>query len=506
MLAAVLGLLYLIAGRMGGDLSAQMAHADFAAAHPFAVLDFRWFGGTLPFGYSLWTPPVMAVLGVRVTGVLATVAAVALFAELLRRVDAPRQRLASVAAAITFTASLAEGRVTFACALAVGLAAMVVLAGSAETKWAGRRRRLAVAALFSVVAGAASPVVALYLLVAAAAALIQHRQSVVCALGAAVLPLLVTSVIFGEAGRQVFSANDALRALLATALVLALTPRRHRLLRTGVALALAMVMLAWLLPTPVGSNSARLSVLFAVPVTAAYAQFKRPGAGMCVVLVALVQPPIVFGTLTGAGRPVTKAAYFAPLTAELEQRGPLTGRVEVPELTGHFDAGYLARTVPLSRGWLRQLDTRLNDDVFYRDLPTAQTYREFLDRTATQYVAVADARPTFYGRRERTLIDAGLPYLQTVWRNEHWTLYAVDRSLPIVAAPGTLVAYDAARIEVRAPRGTDIAVRIRWLRWLSVTGSPGACLRRDDAAVVLHTTRAGVYTISSTVFGERHHC
>jgi hypothetical protein len=42
---------------------------------------------------------------------------------------------------------------------------------------------------------------------------------------------------------------------------------------------------------------------------------------------------------------------------------PLTGRVEVPEMAGHWDAVYLARGLPLARGWLRQTDVRLNDEV-----------------------------------------------------------------------------------------------------------------------------------------------
>ena len=61
--------------------------------------------------------------------------------------------------------------------------------------------------------------------------------------------------------------------------------------------------------------------------------------------------------ITGAGKPVTRAAYFQPLADELRRLGPLSGRVEVPELTGHWDAAYLARSVPMARGWLRQTDT-----------------------------------------------------------------------------------------------------------------------------------------------------
>ena len=64
--------------------------------------------------------------------------------------------------------------------------------------------------------------------------------------------------------------------------------------------------------------------------------------------------------------------------------------------------------MPLARGWLRQLDTKLNDDVFYKNKPTATTYQQFLTDNAVEYVAVPDARLTYYGKREATLIDGGL--------------------------------------------------------------------------------------------------
>ena len=500
LLALALGVLYLVAGRMGADLSAQIEHADFARRHPFATIDFGWYGGTLPFGYSLWTPPVMAELGVRVTGVVATVAAVALFAVLLRRVGAQRQALATCAAAVTFSSSLAEGRITFACGLAAGLGALVLVAGPP------RRARCLAATASAVIAGAASPVVALYLLLAAAVSASRRRTAAAAALAAAVLPLLVTSVVFGDAGRQLFSVNDALRALLATILVGVLVAPRFQLLRTGIALAVAMVGLAWLLPTPLGSNATRLSLLFAVPVVAAFGRFDRLRLGACLFVVVIVQPPVVFGTLSGAGDPVTTASYFAPLQRQLAALGPPTGRLEVPELTGHWDAAYLTRSAPLSRGWLRQLDTQLNDDVFYRSLPTAQTYRQFLDRTGTQYVAVADARPTFYGRRELKLIDGGLPYLHPVWHSAHWTLFAVQRPVPVVAAPATLPTLRADGIEFTAPAHADVVVRIRWLRWLTIRGPAGSCLRPEGDAVVLHTAQAGRYMITSTPFGARRRC
>src|SRR5215207_1508050 len=71
--AAVLGGTYLLMPRMGTDLAAQVARADFFAEHGYTPIDLRWYGGVDQLGYSLVSQPVMALLGVRVTGVVAVV-------------------------------------------------------------------------------------------------------------------------------------------------------------------------------------------------------------------------------------------------------------------------------------------------------------------------------------------------------------------------------------------------------------------------------------------------
>ena len=52
---------YLLAAPMGRDLSAQLAHAQLAESHWPELLDLRWYGGFNPLGYSVLSPPVMAL-------------------------------------------------------------------------------------------------------------------------------------------------------------------------------------------------------------------------------------------------------------------------------------------------------------------------------------------------------------------------------------------------------------------------------------------------------------
>jgi len=79
------GLTMLLTPATGTDLTAQQARAAFAAAHPGAAVDFRWYGGVLPAAYSVTAPYVEAVLGARLTGILAAMLAAPLLALLLVR-------------------------------------------------------------------------------------------------------------------------------------------------------------------------------------------------------------------------------------------------------------------------------------------------------------------------------------------------------------------------------------------------------------------------------------
>src|SRR5476651_1863151 len=96
-LALLLAIAYLLAPNMGVDLAAQLARADFARHHPLAPVDLRWFGGTFPFGYSLWVPSVMAVMGSKIVGALSAVASTYLVTRLFHRIGARRPLAGGVA-------------------------------------------------------------------------------------------------------------------------------------------------------------------------------------------------------------------------------------------------------------------------------------------------------------------------------------------------------------------------------------------------------------------------
>lgn len=536
-LAAALGAWYLLLPPMGSDLAAQEARAGFFATHGYTPIDLRWYAGVDQLGYSLISQPVMALLGVRVTGALTLLVGAVLFAVLLRRTSAPRPALGAVVGTLTLAGNLVSGRVTYGLGVCLGLAALVALTTS---------RRAWLAPALALLAAATSPVAALFLGLAGAALLFSGRvrPGLLIALPAAV-PLALTGLFLGDGGWMNISRTDTLRAVVASLLVAALVPRRP--VRIGALLSAVGVLAASLIHTPVGLNATRLSVMFTLPLLAAYAALPRlsaspashppasaasstragaalastepqaitpsraarfrsrplPRWAVLVILVAAFwwQPPVVIGDVRDIGNPTADAAFFRPLLDRIGQVR-LTGRVEIPSTRDYWEAAHMG-DVPLARGWLRQADIDRNP-LFFTKIPgargtgvalTPDSYRAWLDELAVQFVAVPDTELTWSGRPEAELVTAGLPYLTKIWSGAHWQLYAVTDPRPIVAAPASLVSQNAASLSFDAPAAGEVPLRLRWNRWLTVDN--GARLVRQGDWIAVRAPGPGRYTVTS---------
>ena len=269
---------------MNTDTSAQLARADFAGRYPLSIVDFRWFGGTVVYGYTLWASILMAHIGAKLTGAAAAVVGTWFTVRLLGRARPAHPVIGGLAAAVTQVANVVEGRITFAVGLTCGLIAVSLV----TTTRLPRSTAAVLAALFGALCGGASPVAALLLGIPGAVALFaRRRQDAALLLIPAAGAAAVTSIVFGDGGRQPFSFVDCARSVIALAVVLAVVPARCRLLRIGAVLGIVLVVAAFILPTPVGSNASRLSLLFALPVTAAFVELGTPSRrallllGMC---------------------------------------------------------------------------------------------------------------------------------------------------------------------------------------------------------------------------------
>ncbi|MFG2052303.1 hypothetical protein ACGFIW_33335 [Micromonospora sp. NPDC048935] len=554
--AVVLGALWLALPLMGSDLAAQVARADFFAAHGPTPVDLRWYAGVQQFGYSLLSQPLMALFGVRVTGALALVASAAALAALLVRGEVPRPLLGSLVGVVTLVGNLVSGRVTYALGVAFGLAALLALSPGAPRGDRGRGR-LALAAFAALLASATSPVAGLFVGLVGVALLLTRRYADGLALGvAAAVPLAATALLFGDGGWMNISRTDTIRAVLTSLLVAALVTCRP--VRFGALLSAAGVLAAAAVHTPVGLNATRLVTMFALPVLAAAARppawlsarlalrsarrtaptdatptsttptsttptsaartsaaaagsaarRSRParlrgGVGLTALLVAVCvwQPPVVPADLLGIGDPTSAPGYHAPLRAFLAGQR-LTGRVEVPPTRNYWEAARLGE-VPLARGWLRQADIDRNP-LFFTTVPgaagtgtplTPSSYRAWLAENAVQFVALPDAPLSWVGRAEAELVEGGLPYLTPVWSGPHWRVWAVADPTPLVAAPAELIRADGATVTFRAPTAGPVAVRVRHSRWLVASG--GATVSADGAWTTVTVPRPGEYTLGS---------
>jgi hypothetical protein len=496
--AAALGGAYLLLPRMGTDLAAQVARADFFAGHGYTPIDLRWYGGVDQLGYSLVSQPVMTLLGVRVTGVVAVILSALALAVLLRRTAAPRPMLGALLGAACITGNLVSGRVTYALGVLFGLAALLAL-----TYW--RLRWLA--AVLALVASATSPVAGLFLGLAGVALLVSGRLAagLLIAVPAAV-PLALTAAFLGDGGWMNISRADAARSIVTSLLVAVLVPGRP--VRVAGVLSALGVLATALVHTPVGLNATRLVTMFALPVLAGYAavparERRMPAWALAVLLIAVCwwQPPVVVADVRDIGNPTAGAAYFAPLRDRLAQ-ATLTGRVEIPPTRDYWEAAALG-DVPLARGWLRQADIDRNP-LFFTTVPgapgtgvrlTAGSYRTWLADQCVQFVAVPDAELSWPGRAEASMINRGLPYLTQIWSDAHWRLFRVANPQPIVPAPATLVAQSATSVTFDVPTASDVTIRVHHYDWLTVDNH-AVVLASGDWTLV-RVPAAGRYTLTS---------
>ncbi|WP_443078514.1 MFS transporter [Streptomyces sp. SS162] len=515
-LAALLHLgWYLFAANSGGDLAAQDAWAAFAARHPGSAYNLGWYGGMHTMSYSVLSPYVMALLGVRTTMAVAGTLSAALTALLLVRVPAVRNPLAcSLAAVAALLGNALSGRATFGLGLlfALGAAAVVLLGpwlrprGARANRWV----RGAAAALLAGAATAASPVAGLFLGVLAAALLLRGRRTAAYALGVpAAAVVAATALLFPFAGTQPLALGTVLLPLLFAALCLLAAPRAWRTVRTAAAVYAAGAVLTWLVDSQVGSNVTRLPMLFAGVVLLAalpYACSRRARLGLLAALVVF-HGWVGFKSVDDVRVTAPHAAWadeaVRPLLDELERRGAARSRVEVVPARSHRESSALAPYVTLARGWNRQADLERNPGLYDGSL-TAAGYRAWLDRWAVRYVVLPAGAPDTGAREEAALVAGGLPYLEQVWADRHWRLFAVRGAAPL-AGPGATVERAAADgVTLRVERPGTVLVKVAYSPWLSLVDGDGERLAPAAGSGRAPCLRAAPRTAVGDVWTELH--
>jgi hypothetical protein len=460
----------------GGDMAAQYAWAQFAAAHPGSAYDLAWYGGMHPVSYSVLTPYLMAFLGVRATGVIAGTLSAALLARLLTRSTVSRPLLPALCGAAGLACNTISGRITFAVGVTLALLAVLVV----QQACGSSGRRAATAGVLGVLATLASPVDGLFLVAVAPALFLTGRRAAACLLAAGP-PLVVgtTAVLFPFQGVQPYTLLQFSLVLATTVPLALLAPPSWRAVRIGAWTYALGNLLTVLIPSPIGSNVERLALLFAAAVLLAAARVtrgRRARALWTAFAVALswqtVQP---FTDIAVASPAAGWTQYAKPLAAELLKLDAERGRVEIVGTASHVEASSLAATVELARGWNRQADLTRNR-LFYNGTLDTADYHTWLQNWAVGYVVLPDARFDYASAAESRIVAVGQPWLKPVWSDAHWRVYRVVDALPLAGAPATVIDAGQADLTLRFSSAGTVLVRVAWSPWLSVLGPGRGCL------------------------------
>jgi hypothetical protein len=474
---------YMVLSPPSVDLAAQLFRVELFAAHGFLTWNNYWYGGHYLPGYSLLFPPLGAAVGATVAGGLAAVASTGLFGLLARRHYGARARLATLWFGAGMIAMLLSGRLTFALGVAVGLAALLAI----------DRRRLALALPLAAATSFASPVAGFFLLLIGAALVVvgDRREGQLLAASAAI-PIGFMAFSFPAAGPEPFVLSSLAGTLAVTLAVFLALPHRERLLRRGAAIYGAAVLAVFAIPNALGGNVVRLSNLVAGPLL--FLALAGPRRRLLLAALAL---PLVYWQWQGGVRDVTRAtgdpavqrSFYTPLLGALEREtGGEPVRIEISPTRDRWEAYYVSPKFLLARGWVRQLES--GDIRHFRNRLSAPTYRDWLLANGVSYVALPDAPLDYLAEREAALISAGLPYLDPVWANEDWRLYAVRGATGLVDRPARLTAVGADWFELRAPRAGSFLLRIHFNSYWTVNGAP-ACLKARGSWTLVEASRPG---------------
>lgn len=490
LLATALALAWLAFAPPTPDLAAQVYRAGLFDREGFTLFNANWYGGHHTPAYSVIFPPLGALLGVRVVGVLAAVASAVLFERIARRHFGERARWGALAFAAGTTADLLIGRLTFAVGVAIALAAIFALQR-------GRRGSGLVLALGCTLA---SPVAGLFLALAGVAHALASRMPIgLWVAAAAFVPAVALSVLFPEGGHQPYAAETLASIVGCCGLLLWLLPRREHALRSGALLYLAAALLAFAIATPMGGNASRLGVAFAGPLLLCSAlaagdlRHRRGVVAATILLLAWQWWAPVRETIKGAVDPSGQAAYFTPLLRFIEARAEAAVRVEVPFTRLHWEAVHVARDVPLARGWVTQLDVKYNPLFRARAAASLspERYRRWLVREGVRYVALPDVALDPTGRAEGALIRGGLPYLRPVHRSRHWAVYEVLGTPGLTDGVGRLTRLDSQSFVLDAARPGFTLVRVRFTPYWGIARGRGCVMRSGAGWTLVFALRSG---------------
>jgi hypothetical protein len=335
------------------------------------------------------------------------------------------------------------------------------------------------------------------------------------------------ALLFPEGGVEPYPIlSFAATVLIVSAFLWALPPSQP-LLRVGAVLYLLACLACLLVHTPMGSNIERYAVLLAGPllVCALLERRGRPTAGEAmasrapatlagqvvgrsggsralapVVALGVIAILVAWGpvreTLAVAGNESTRSSYYAPVERFIRSHTSEPIRLEVPLTRSHWEAGLLAPSVSLARGWEKQLDTRFNRPLLEPGLGPA-AYASWLHEQAVSYVALPDTPLDPSSAQEGRLIRRGLPYLGEVFATRHWRIYAVRSPTPLASGPGRLISLGHDSFTLHAFSAGSFLVRVHFTRFWTFVEGDGCVSPAPGGWTALTLTRPSTITVAA---------
>jgi hypothetical protein len=469
----------------GGDLAAQDAWAEFVGRHPDSAYNLAWYGGMHPVSYSVVSPYLMSVLGVRTTMMIAGTLSAGLLTLVLLRCRPVRNPVwPAVAGVFAFLCNAASGRVTFGLGTVFALGAVAVVFCWPH-RWRYKRWAKALcAAPLAALATMASPVAGLFVGLIAVALFLQKRRPGAWALGLAPAAVVAVSAwLFPFSGTQPMSFGSASLPFVYAVIVFLVVPRDWKTVRITAAVYGLAVLGVWIVSSQIGSNITRLAMLFAGVVLVCALPFAVPRSRKWYVIVVATAGFVTwigFKSVDDVVRTTPAASWareLAPLVNQLQGVGAEKGRVEVVPARSHREASALAPYVNLARGWNRQADMERNP-LFYDDTLNSANYHEWLQRWAVHFVVVPKDKPDGDGgERERELVQRGLPYLTQIWGDANWQLFRVTDPAPLAEPHAVVQRAEQGEWTIDVQRAGRVLIRIPYSPWLSIVDAQGKSLK-----------------------------
>jgi hypothetical protein len=423
-------------GPPGNDLAAHVYQRALFLKHGFVLWNNFWYAGRYSFvTYSVLYYPLAALLGIKVLA-LATIALAAFaFAVVVGREWGPVARWSSRTFAVIWAGTVLSAAFPFALGAALALLAV----------WALRQGHRRPFVLLVVLTLAASPLAFVFLAILLVGVYVARRPSLkvvalpLCVVGAAAFAELIVVRLFPDGGRFPFRAMELIPVVAFCALGALVSFRRGRALAGIYVVYLVACVLAFAIPSPLGSNIERLRYA-AIPLavlSVSLAAWRPLRLAVPLLVVAgfwNVTPLVANFRHADSDHAASAPAYWRRAIRFLSKELEPSYRVEAVDTVEHWPAVFLPDAgIQIVRGWYRQNDFPTNAILYRRFGPDA--YRRWLRSVGVKYVLLSDAPADYSSRAEAALVRRGADWLPPVFRTRHITIYEVQNARPLVTGP-----------------------------------------------------------------------